>query len=385
MCSYLYAAFSLKQGTESGLAEQDAAAVARWRKSILAVATDEMVHLVLVSNLLVALGGRPHFARPNFPVAPGYFPSGVFVNLAPFSPQTLEHFVFLERPQGVQRTDGEGFEHERDYEREAAYSGVMPSVQDYGTVGHLYEALRANLIASTRRLGEEKLFIGPVRGQIDRSAVDLEGISVIADLSSALAAIDQIVEQGEGSPTDRQDSHYQRFLAIQAEYASKLETNPRFAPAWPAAENPVMRRPPEPEGKIFIEDPKSAGVLDFANAVYGFILRLLVQAFAHCDENAAVLQARHVGTAIDLMHVLARSASVLAQMPAGAAHPEINAGMSFTMLRSVSPLFGGTSESQVILERLQELLGAARVAARAAPALEGTDRMLEAAFQDWHS
>jgi fucose permease len=31
-----------------------------WRKVMMSVATEEMVHLVLVCNLSVALGGRPH-------------------------------------------------------------------------------------------------------------------------------------------------------------------------------------------------------------------------------------------------------------------------------------------------------------------------------------
>ena len=45
------------------------------------MAIEEMGHLVMVANLAVAVGGRPHFVRPNFPVAPGYFPSGIVVRL----------------------------------------------------------------------------------------------------------------------------------------------------------------------------------------------------------------------------------------------------------------------------------------------------------------
>ena len=378
MCSYLYAAFSLKEGTQgTGLSATEAETVARWRKLILAVAVDEMVHLVLVSNLSIALGGRPHFDRPNFPVAAGYFPSGVVVKLTPFSPETLEHFVFLERPQGVKLPDGDGFEHEQSYEREEAYNGLMPSVQDYSTVGRLYEALRVNLVASARRLGEDALFVGPIAGQVGLEAVNLEGVMTIADLSSAVCAIEKIVEQGEGSPTDREDSHYQRFLVIQREYAALRAANPDFAPAWPAAENPVMRRPPEPEGKVFIDDPKAARVLDFANATYGMLLRFLVQAFGRSGKNAQAEQALHLGCAIDLMHVLGRASSALAQMPASAEQPRTHAGMSFTMLRSVEPLFAGPAERQLIHERLRELVGGARVAARANASLQGLDGKIQ--------
>ena len=85
MCSYLYAAFSLKPATDAGLSGREAEAVGRWRQAIMGVAIEEMGHLLLVSNLLVAVGGRPHFTRPNFPVSPGYFPSGVVLRLTPFS------------------------------------------------------------------------------------------------------------------------------------------------------------------------------------------------------------------------------------------------------------------------------------------------------------
>jgi hypothetical protein len=82
MCSYLYAAFSLKRAGTAGFSEAESKAVEQWRKAILSVAIEEMTHLLLVANLSVAIGGRPHFGRPNFPVAPGYFPSGVVVKLS---------------------------------------------------------------------------------------------------------------------------------------------------------------------------------------------------------------------------------------------------------------------------------------------------------------
>ena len=384
MCSYLYAAFSLKRGMAEGLMASQADAVERWRKAILAVATDEMVHLVLVSNLAVAIGGRPHFNRPNFPVAPGYFPSGVVVKLTPFSPETLEHFVYLERPQGMDLPDGEGFEHPQEYTREEAYEGLMPSVQDYATVGRLYDALRLNLSACSQRLGESALFIGPVAGQVTRELVDLEGISPIVDLRTALLAIDTIVEQGEGSPSSRDDSHYERFVAIQNEYASMCAQDPNFAPAWPAATNPVMRRPPEPEDKVFIDDPAAARVLDFANAVYGQLLRFLTQAFGRPAEEGANAQKAVLDAAVDLMHVLARAGVALARMPATSSGTDINAGMTFTMLRHLEPLMNGDFEHLLTMERMHELAHGARQAARFAPSLIGVDHAIAKIADNLH-
>lgn len=377
MCSYLYAAFSLKQAGDSTFTSAESDAVDRWRKDILAVATDEMVHLLLMANMSIALGGRPHFDRPNFPVAPGYFPAGVIVKLTPFSAETLEHFVYLERPQGVEHADGAGFAHEEDYQREQAYVGLMPSVQDYATVGRLYEALRINLASSAKRLGEGALFVGPITAQVGPDAVQLDGVATIHDLQTALRAIDTIVEQGEGSAIDREDSHYHRFLRIKAEYEALRAANTNFEPAWPAAENPVMRRPPEPQDKVFIEDRTSARVLDFANATYGLLLRCLVQAFGRSGENAKAVQARVLDAAIGLMHVLAQASCALATLPASALHPGVNAGMTFTMLRSVEPLFAGPAERQLATERLQDLTRGARAIAHIAPSLSALPQQLD--------
>lgn len=378
MCSYLYAAFSLKTRTDDGLTPEEQEAVGRWRETILSVAIDEMAHLLLVANLSIAVGGRPHFTRPNFPVAPGYFPSGVVVRLTPFDRDTLDHFIFLERPKGMAHEDGEGFAHEEEYVREEAHHGLMPSVQDYRTVSHLYEALRKNLIACTKRYGPEALFIGPVEGQVGPDVVSLEGVAVISDLNSAVQAIDLIVEQGEGSPQDREDSHYRRFVAIRSEYDALSRANPAFAPAWPVATNPVMRRPPEPEDKVFVDEPSAARVLDFANAIYAMLLRLLVQAFGRTGADAAKAKEQHIGAAIGLMHVLAEAATALASMPASAECPGTNAGLSFTMLRGVEPFFGGAAERALIAERLKELRGGALALAGAHPDLKGLDQPLAA-------
>src|SRR5688572_5758 len=64
MCCYLYAAFSLKRESDGITAEQ-ARILFGWRRSIVAVALDEMTHLALVSNVLTAVGASAHFFRPD--------------------------------------------------------------------------------------------------------------------------------------------------------------------------------------------------------------------------------------------------------------------------------------------------------------------------------
>ncbi|MFX9623010.1 ferritin-like domain-containing protein, partial [Acinetobacter baumannii] len=84
---------------------------------LIRVAVEEMQHLAAVWNITSALGGSPRFGRTNFPLDPGYLPAGIVVKLAPFNAETLQHFVFLERPKGSAEMDGEGFAAERNYSR----------------------------------------------------------------------------------------------------------------------------------------------------------------------------------------------------------------------------------------------------------------------------
>jgi hypothetical protein len=359
MCSYLYAAFSLKSHDAEGLSAAEGKAVARWRKAIMGVAIEEMGHLMLVANLTVAIGGRPHFARPNFPVAPGYFSAGVVVRLSGFSAATLDHFIFLERPLGVEGDDPACYE-APDAARDQHGAGLMPSAQDYTTIGHLYEAIRQNLSGLVRKLGEQDLFLGGRSTQVDKAVAGLDGVAAIDDLAGAYAAIDLIVEQGEGSPADREESHYRSFLAVRDEFTTLLSANPGFEPAWPVADNPVLRHPPEPQGKVHIDAPEAAAMLDFACASYGLLLRVLGQMFGRTGSDIAGDQKTLMSVAFELMHALGAAASELATLPASTATPQIHAGMSFTMLRGVEPLLADVEA--VLLREQLSLLGEARLA-----------------------
>src|SRR5579872_492568 len=77
MCTYLYAAFSLKDGEADGLSAEEAVAVKRWRSVLINVAVEEMGHLTAVWNITSALGGSPRIGRTNFPLDPGYLPAGI--------------------------------------------------------------------------------------------------------------------------------------------------------------------------------------------------------------------------------------------------------------------------------------------------------------------
>lgn len=363
MCSYLYAAFSLKRAGEAGVSPMQGEALERWRKTVIDVAVQEMGHLVIVANLTVAVGGRPHFARPNFPVPAGYFPSGVAVQLTRFDAETLEHFMFLERPQGADQADADTFEQD-DYSRAQARPGLMPTAQDYATIGHLYEAIRANLVALHRQLGSELLFIGDKGSQVGRTVVNLEGVSPISDLASATAAIDTVIEQGEGSSAEIEDSHYRRFVAIGDELVAITQADAEFIPAWPAARNPTLRRSAAPSETVFVDHPDAAALLDFACASYGLLLRCLIQCFGRTGERREAEQATLMSAAISMMHVVGDASSALVRLPASSNDPDVHAGMTFTMLRGVEPLLPGEAERRLLGERAADL---ARLAEQVQP------------------
>ena len=92
LCEYLFAAFTMKQRADEGLTTEQLGAVDRWRKTILTVAKQEMLHLTLVQNLLTAVGAAPHLSRPNLPTAAKHFPAGVQIALVPFGEEALRHF-----------------------------------------------------------------------------------------------------------------------------------------------------------------------------------------------------------------------------------------------------------------------------------------------------
>ena len=99
MCQYLFAAFPLKQRAYEGLTPEELDAVTRWRRTIAHVATEEMLHLALVQNMLSAIGAGPHLTRPNLPAPAHRYPAGVNLTLVPFGEPALQHFIFLERPE----------------------------------------------------------------------------------------------------------------------------------------------------------------------------------------------------------------------------------------------------------------------------------------------
>src|SRR6266487_2888835 len=113
MCEYLYAAFSLKNAPGPGLRD----------------------------DLLTAVGSAPYVSRPHMPHQAKGYPPGVQLRLLPFGEAALQHFVYLERPEGVERADAEGFAPAGPPPPPMRPGEIVPRGQDFATQGHLYRSV----------------------------------------------------------------------------------------------------------------------------------------------------------------------------------------------------------------------------------------------------
>ena len=330
MCQYLYASFSLKTGPDEGLTAEQAGAVARWREVLTGIAIEEMLHLALVANVMTAIGAAPSLSRPNFPRRSEYLPPGVQFALLPFGDAALTHFLYLERPEGMERADAVGFVPGPPPDPVAA-DELMPRLQNFATVGHLYRGIEEGLSHLAARLGERVLFAGPPRAQATPDLFRWPQLIAVTDLASARAAIDEIIEQGEGARGDWRPAHYGRFLGIWEEYQSLRKQDPDFEPARPVI--PAFTRQPfdATEPQPLLTDPVTQRVAESFNLAYEVLLQLLTRFFTHTDETDEQLRSL-VEAAFGLMAGVMRPlAGALTAMPAGPEHPGRTAGPTFEM------------------------------------------------------
>jgi CDGSH-type Zn-finger protein/truncated hemoglobin YjbI len=330
MCQYLFAAFSLKQNEQEGLSGTELDAVQRWRKQVSHVAAQEMLHLALVHNLLSAIGAAPHMVRPNLPAPASHYPAGVQLALLPFGEQALRHFMFLERPEGMDLADAEGLAavgraapmlNERD---------IVPRGQDFATVGHLYRSIEAGFAHLAEMHGEDWLFVGPPRAQATAAHFGWPELVAVTDLASAQRAIEEILEQGEGPRGHWRDAHFGQFVSILDEYQQVREANPDFDPVRPVMAANV--RPPERDVDVpLIGDPLTARVTDLFNVGYEILLQIFERFFAHTEETDAELKALADATVAIMLQVIKPLGDLITTLPVGEEHPGRTAGPSFEL------------------------------------------------------
>ena len=232
MVQYLFAAYSLDP---PGAPAAQRPLVRRWQEAILGIAKEEMAHLVTVQNLLTALGGPLQFNREDFPHDTVLYPSGF--RLRPLSLASLATYVVAESPE-----DWAGEQAERIKGQASGEAGGAVN-----RVGRLFEELIA--IISDPALVPESTFDaasmrfqaswdewgrGYRRGErgrqvlgddADAPAVPELVIVAVDSRAAAIAALEQVGEQGEGFglPQEEDESHFERFLRIHEELEALTE------------------------------------------------------------------------------------------------------------------------------------------------------------------
>ncbi|MWA03408.1 hypothetical protein F8568_024115 [Actinomadura sp. LD22] len=280
-------------------------------EAVAGVFIEEMLHLALAANLLNAVGGSPRLDAPHLlPPHPRRLPHGdasLELSLLPFGDAALEMFLRLERP--------------------APPSG--PAEGDrYETIGQFYAAIEAGLRHLCDRLGEAEVFSGDPSRQLDAGHFRHTAGRMIAvtDLASALAALKEIVEQGEGTargavwdgdpdvhhPGRDEVGHYYRFQELRAGRRYRRGDTPRSGPTGEkVAVDFAGVLPMRPNPRVADHAPGSAirAAQEEFNRTYCTLLSLLEQAF-----NGGP---RRIAAAVATMYRLKAQAQALMRMPDG--------------------------------------------------------------------
>ena len=192
---YLSAYYTLESGRNETIAE-----------ILRSVIVQEMLHMTIAGNLLLAIGGAPAIDRPAFiPGYPGPLPMNVgedlIVGLEKFSKTVVkEVFMRIEEPEEPIEFPTAAFEAGR---------------VEFATIGEFYAAI----VAQLKQLGDT-IFVGDRGRQVlDNDWFPEDQLFAITSVESAAAAIDIIVRQGEGTPQSPLDpegefAHYYRFAEI---------------------------------------------------------------------------------------------------------------------------------------------------------------------------
>ena len=295
---YLCALYSLDPGRNPEVAEV-----------VRSVFVEEMLHMLLAANLLNAVGGRPRIDTPQMltpyprplPHADGSFE----VSLLPFGREALELFLKIEQPSAPD---------------------ADPQSDRYETIGQFYDAIEHGMRELCTRLGEANVFCGDPQRQVS-VAVSHGGdgrIVVIDSLATALAALDEIVVQGEGArrtevwdgdramfhPEHDEVGHYYRFQALKLGRCYRRGDTAASGPSghvisvdWEG----VRPMQPNPRSADHALGSRIRNAQDQFNIAYCTVLQLLDQTF---DGNPQMLQ-----KAIGAMFRLKDQADALMQIP----------------------------------------------------------------------
>jgi hypothetical protein len=289
---YLTAMFSLRTGANAAIAQY-----------IRRIVKDEMLHMTIAANILIAIGGSPSINQSGFvPSYPGPLPMNIGdleVGLEAFSIGLVKNtFMEIEEPENPIPVK--------------VVTDAMVAPQ-YATIGEFYDAIKDQI----RKLGSSIFVKTSAPPQVVSATwFDSHKLFEITNVDKACRAIDLIKLEGEGtskSPFESPDepAHYYRFGEIAAG-RQLVKTGKGFAYGGaPVLFDPAGVWPLRPNCKI----------ADFAK---GTQPRTRIEAFAY--NYGALLNALHstfngdpsqLDTAIGLMYDLRVAAVALTQTDTG--------------------------------------------------------------------
>jgi hypothetical protein len=343
-CSYLYAAFSLKRDiSEGGITWDEQQKIRRWAAQLYFIASQEMLHLALVWNVTTAIGGTPYYLRPNFPQNTKYYPLNVPIELEPFGLRSLRRFILYEHPQ----------EGPPDIKELLRLPGDDAEDIEFGSVGELYALIESGIC----NIDEKELFIGSPTQQMTTDLVHFPDLVAVKDRGSALKAIEEITEQGEGRVHHRENSHFEAFVTIFKDLQASGAQGSSFSPARPAMTNPSagLQRGYGANANP-IDDPLSVQVAALFDSAYSLMLRMLAWSFEFDAAGVEPQLRTFCSAAIDLMpRVVLPLGEGLMLMPAGNKYPGKTAGPGFGLTRHVMLPPYAKNARRLCRERFREL------------------------------
>ena len=358
MCCYLFSAFSINRDVEEGISEEHLRFVRRWRRTIVQVSIEEMLHMCLACNLLTAVGGAPHLRRPNLPISPKAYPPSFRLELAPFCRQSLENSIFIERPEALEPGARASARSGSPFPPPPKLCDIFSSAREYQSQGRLYRGIEDGLQYLSQKYGEDRLFLGPPEAQIAGAYFNLPGLNSVMDLTSAEAALQGIIAQGEGARGVSKDSHHGKFLAIQEEYEQILRDDPTFEPGRPVMWNPYSMLPNDVgvDSEVnLVEDAPSIDISNLFDGCYELLIQMLGRLFAHGEESEAKLT--RLSDIIEglMVDVIGPLGEALTRLPAGPSHSGLMAGPSFRFSRDVNTPPHRDPARALSIERFKEL------------------------------
>jgi hypothetical protein len=309
-----------------------------------------------VSNLLTAIGSNPYLSHPNFPQRSKYYPPGIQLALMPFGAHALQHFLYLERPEGMELEDAPEFAALAIPKPSLTLDDdqIVPQTQEFATIGHLYRGIEQGFRHLVEKYGQQRVFIGPPRAQATEEYFGWPELIAVTDLPSAVQAIETIIVEGEGARGDWRQAHFGRFLQIMQDYLALKQQDPGFEPA--RAVVAAYVRPPSDTSEVpLISDPVTAGVSELFNASYEVLLQMLMRYFIHGKETEEELQTLS-STAVSAMFMVIKPlGQLLTTLPIGPELPDKLAGPTFEIYQTGYMLPHHDAAWIVLHERLLEL------------------------------